>query len=113
MELSHHLLHLLYVHHQTARITLGQQVAPIPLVKKEPQNLPHPPKFNDTSSKLEEFVQKVKSIFERMQLSYSTTSENILYVSHLLTGQADVWYHAKHHKCLPNEQTKWLAWDSY
>jgi len=28
------------------RITLGQQVAPVPLVKKEPRNLPHPPKFD-------------------------------------------------------------------
>jgi len=68
------------------RITLGQQAAPIPLVKKEPRNLPHPPKFDVTSSKLEEFVQKVDNIFERMPVSYSTTSEKILYVSDLLTG---------------------------
>ena len=50
------------------RITLGQQVAPIPLVKKAPQNLPHPPKFDGTSFKLEELVQKVNNIFERIPL---------------------------------------------
>jgi len=75
-------------------ITLGKQVAPVPLVKKEPQNLPHPPKFDGTSSKLGEFIQKVNKIFERMPLSYSTTSEKILYLSDLLTGRADVWCHA-------------------
>jgi len=48
-----------------------------------------------------------------MPLSYSTTSEKILYVSDLLTGRADVWYRANQHKRLPNEQTKWLEWDSY
>jgi len=48
-----------------------------------------------------------------MPLSYSTTSEKILYVSDLLTGRADVWYHTNQHKRLPNEQTKWLKWDSY
>ena len=47
-----------------------------------------------------------------MQLSDSTTGENILSVSDLLTGRADVWYHANQHKCLPNEKTKWLQWDS-
>jgi len=94
-------------------ITLGQQVAPVPLVKKEPQNLPHPPKFDGTSSKLEEFVQKVDNIFECMPLSYRTTSEKTLYISDLLTGRADVWYRINQHKRLPNEQTKWLEWDSY
>jgi len=48
-----------------------------------------------------------------MPLSYSTTSEKILYVSDLLTGRADVWYRANQHKRLPNEQTTWLEWDSY
>jgi len=48
-----------------------------------------------------------------MPLSYSTTSEKILYVSDLLTGRANVWYRANQHKRLPNEQTKWLEWDSY
>jgi len=95
------------------RITLGQQAAPVPLVKKEPRNLPHPPKFDGTSSKLEEFVQKFDKIFERIPLSYSTTSEKILYLSDLLTGRADVWYRATQHKHLPNEQTKWLERDSY
>jgi len=37
----------------------------------------------------------------------------MLYVSDLLTGRADVWYRANQHKRLPNEQTKWLEWDSY
>jgi len=32
------------------RTTLGQQAVPVSLVKKEPQNLPHPPKFDGTSS---------------------------------------------------------------
>jgi len=48
-----------------------------------------------------------------MPLSYSTTSEKILYVSDLLIGRADVWYRANQHKRLPNEQTKWLEWYSY
>jgi len=48
-----------------------------------------------------------------MTLSYSITSEKILYVSDLLTGRADVWYRANQHKRLPNEQSKWLEWDSY
>jgi len=48
-----------------------------------------------------------------MPLSYSTTSQKILYVSDLLTGRADVWYRATQHKHLPNEQTKWLERDSY
>jgi len=90
------------------RITLGQQAAPVALGKKEPRNLPHPPKFDVTSSKFEEFVQKVNNIFERMALSYSTTSGKILYVSDLLTGRADVRYRVNQHKRLPNEQTKWL-----
>jgi len=62
---------------------------------------------------LEEFVQKVVNIFERMPLSYSITSEKILYVSDLLIGRADVWYRANQYKRLLNEQTKWLEWDSY
>jgi len=95
------------------RITLGQQAAPVPLVKKEPRNLPHPPKFDGMSSKLQEFVQKIHNIFERMPLSYSTTSEKILYISDLLTGRAHVWSRATQYKRLPNEQTKWLEWDSY
>jgi len=48
-----------------------------------------------------------------MLLSYSTTSEKILYVSELLTGRADIWYSANQYKWLPKEQTKWLEWDSY
>jgi len=60
-----------------------------------------------------EFVQKVDNIFERMPLSYSTTSEKILYNADLLTGQADVWYRANKHKRLSYEETKWLEWDSY
>jgi len=48
-----------------------------------------------------------------MSPSYSTTSEKILYVLDLLTGRADVWFCANQHKRLPNEQTKWLEWDSY
>ena len=48
-----------------------------------------------------------------MPLSYSTTSEKILYVSDRLTGRADVWYRGNQHKHLPNEQTKFLEWDSY
>jgi len=48
-----------------------------------------------------------------MALSYSTTSDKILYVSDLLTGRADVWYRANQHKRLPNERTKWLEWASY
>jgi len=48
-----------------------------------------------------------------MPLSYSTSSEKILYVSPLLTGRADVWYRANQHKRLPNKQTKWLELDSY
>jgi len=95
------------------RITLGQQAVPVPLVKKEPRNLPYPSKFDSTSSKLQEFVQKVDNIFERMPLSYSTTSEKILYVSDLLTGRPDVWYCANQYKRLPNELTKWLEWDSH
>jgi len=98
---------------QDGPVTQVTQVASAPPVKKEPRNLPHPPKFDSTFSKLEEFVQKVDNIFERMPLSYSTTSEKILYVSDLVTGRADVWYRANQHKRLPNEQTKWLQWDSY
>ena len=45
------------------RSTLGQQVPPVSLVKKEHRNIPHYPKFNGTSSKLEEFVQKLNNIF--------------------------------------------------
>jgi len=93
---------------QDGPVTQVTQVAPAPPVKKEPRNLLHHPKFDGTSSKLEEFVQKVDYIFERMPLSDSTTSEKILYVSDLLTGWADVWYRAKQHKRLPKEQTKWL-----
>jgi len=93
---------------QDGPVTQVTQVAPGPPVKKEPRNLQHPPKFDGTSSKLEEFVQKVDNIFERMPLSYSTTSEKILYASDLLTRRADVWYRANQHKRLPNEQTKWL-----
>jgi len=89
-------------------ITLVEQVAHVSLVKEEARNLPHPPMFDGTSSKLEEFIQKVNNIFERMPLSYSTTSEKILYVLELITGGADVWYRANHHKRLPNEETKWL-----
>jgi len=74
---------------QDGPMTQVTQVAPAPPVKKEPRNLPHPPKFDDSSSKLEEFVQKVHNIFEGMPLSYSTTSEKILLVSDLLTGRAD------------------------
>jgi len=48
-----------------------------------------------------------------MPISCSITSEKILHVSDLLTGRADVWYHANQHKRLPNEQTNWLEWDSY
>ena len=98
---------------QDGPVTQVTRVAPAPPVKKEPRNIPHPPKFDGTSSKLEEFVQNVDNIFERIPLSYSTTSEKILYVSHLLTRQADVWYRVKQHKQLPNELTKWLEWDSY
>jgi len=98
---------------QEGPVTQFTQVAPALPVKKEPRNLPHPPKFDGTSSKLEEFVQKVDNIFERMPLSLCTTSEKILYVTDLLTGRADVWYRANQHKCLPNEETRWLEWDSY
>jgi len=65
---------------QDGPVTQVTQVTPAPPVKKEPRNLPHPSKFDGTSSKLEEFVQKVDIIFEQMPLSYSTTSEKILYV---------------------------------
>jgi len=83
------------------------------MVKKEPRNLPYPPKFDGTSSKLEEFIQIVNNIFERMPLSYSTTSKKILSVSDPLIGQPDVWYCANQHKRWSNEQTQWLEWDSY
>jgi len=113
VELSHHHLHHLFPPPQDGPVTQVTQVVPAPPVKKEPRNLPHPPKFDGTSSKLEEFVQKVDNIFERMPLCYSSTSEKILYVSDLLTGRADVCYRAKQHKRQPNEQTKLLEWDSY
>jgi len=66
---------------QGGPVTQVTQVTPAPPVKKEPRNLPHLPKFDGTTSKLEEFVQKVDNIFERMPLSYSTTSAKILYLS--------------------------------
>jgi len=58
-------------------------------------------------------VEKLYNIFERMQLSYSTTMEKILHVSDLSTGRADVWYYANQDRDLPNEKTKSLEWDSY
>jgi len=68
---------------QDGPITYITQVKPAPPVKKEPQNLLHPSKFDGTSSKLEELVPKVDNIFEGMLLSYNTTSEKILYISNL------------------------------
>lgn len=95
-------------------------VPPLPLPqqvvaekRKEPRNLPLPPKFDGTSSKLREFLMKVDNTFERMPLTNNTASEKILFVADLLTGGASTWYYANQHKRKPDVNSGWVEWDTF
>jgi len=95
---GHHLSHLIGLIEKPTSAPPPPTVATDPTNKKEPGNLPLPPKFNGTPTKLKEFMSKEESNFECMPQTYSTTNDKILFIANLSTDGAYTWYLANKHK---------------
>ena len=49
----------------------------------------------------------------RMPQNDSTTNDKILFIADLLTDSAYTWYSANEHKRDPDQQSGYLAWNTY